>query len=175
MRESQLHQAFSKWLDSHGIPYVHSRTDKKTSTRCGDPDYFIFWCSHVVAIEIKVGRNKLSPAQQERIAYLRRAGNKVAIAYSIEEAIEATKNVLCIENDLSSGTEKPDACDSPGSDPSQKPEQVSSGVRNGRGDPSALFIGNLGGADYVFRGDRKPGGQCEMVRRATASDVINLR
>lgn len=95
MKEAQLHQAFSAWLNKHELPYIHSRTDRRTSTALGDPDYLVAFMGHCLFLELKVGKNKLSPVQEKRIAYIRKSGNKVAICYTLEACIEAVLNILC--------------------------------------------------------------------------------
>lgn len=101
-----IHEPFIAWLRKLEIPYHRNRPDKRTTAVEGDPDFLVSWMQHCLYIECKVPGKKLSPKQEERIAYVRRAGNKVVIAYSLEECIEATKNVLCVgKTDLSGGVE----------------------------------------------------------------------
>lgn len=92
VKESQTHQAFSHWLDSEKIPYIHSRTDKRNHTTKGDPDYLVAQAGKCIFLELKVPGGKLSPGQVERIAYLRRAGNRVEVCYSLEACIESVKD-----------------------------------------------------------------------------------
>src|SRR5262245_25826294 len=91
-KESVIHQGFSHWLKSEGIPFLHNRTDKKSHMTKGDPDYCLTLAQRCCFIEIKVPGNKLSPDQEQRIAYLRSKGNKVVVVYSLEEAITAVQD-----------------------------------------------------------------------------------
>jgi hypothetical protein len=192
VKESQLHQAFSHWLDSRGVPYVHSRTDRRTTTAKGDPDYYIFWCSKVLSIEIKVGRNKLSAEQEKRIAYLRRSGNKVVVARSLEECIDACHNILCIKD-------CPRGFDADYAEEFAKMKETVAGVGydyhpnlDGPAEPIGLamdangnipapvngkdhFIGKLGVTDWLFEGSGAPGTVVKPLRRATAADILELR
>ncbi len=95
MTENEVHQKFSAWLNARWIPFIHSRTDRRTSTQRGDPDFLIAWMGHCLFIEVKVDKNKLSPIQESRIAYIRKSGNRVEVCHSVEECIEATKTILC--------------------------------------------------------------------------------
>ncbi len=94
MNERELHQRFSAWLNARWIPFLHSRTDRKTTTACGDPDYLLALNGRCLFIEIKVDKNKLSPAQEARIGYLRTAGNRVEVCHSLEECVTATETLL---------------------------------------------------------------------------------
>lgn len=94
LSERELHQRFSAWLNARWIPFLHSRTDRKTTTACGDPDYLLALHGRCLFIEIKVGANKLSPAQEARIDYLRKAGNRVEVCHSLEECYAAAES-LC--------------------------------------------------------------------------------
>jgi hypothetical protein len=165
VKESQLHQAFSHWLDSRGVPYVHSRTDRRTTTAKGDPDYYIFWCSKVLGIEIKVGRNKLSGEQEKRIAYLRRSGNKVVVAYSLEECIDACHNILCIKD-------CPRGFDADYTEEFAKMKEAVAAVPLNR---TPRFIGNIGPTPYVFEGSGTPGSEAKMLRAASAEDLRELK
>ena len=92
MKEALLHKEFSAWLNEQGIPFIHSRTDKRTTTALGDPDYFILYGGRVLGIEIKVGKNMLSKAQALRIMDLRTAGVHVVILRSLEACREEVYN-----------------------------------------------------------------------------------
>lgn len=173
MREVEVHQAFSHWLDSQGLPFVHSRTDRKHTNAVGDPDYFILNSGKVLAIEFKVGRNKLSRIQEKRIAYLRKAGIAVHILQCCEKAIECTRLWLgCVD---APSQEKPrtDAWDALvwplcGTCKAYHPE--------GQHSPN-LWISNWCGKDYVFRtvdGGPIYGKTNQKVRPATQYDLLNI-
>jgi hypothetical protein len=165
MREiADIHLPFIAWLDKLGIPYHRNRPDKRTTATAGDPDFLVTWMSHCVYIECKVPGNHASVAQQARVVYLRKAGNKVVIAYSLEMCIEACKDILCVGNTL--------PAESASSSGGEKQAEVDCVITPTP--PASLWIGKLGGVDYVFSGDSTPGGICEKVRRATPADIINI-
>ena len=89
LRESDLHKEFIAWLNARRIPFLHSRTDRRTTTALGDPDFFVLWEGRVLGIECKIDKNKLSDAQEKRIAYLKQAGVRVEVARTLQECIVA--------------------------------------------------------------------------------------
>lgn len=164
MKESQSHQAFAKWLDRNQIPFVHSRTDKRHTNAVGDCDFYCFLAGRVLGIEVKIGKNKLSKAQEERIAYLRRSGMVVHIARSVPECVGAVESWLGVENAAGEATEREKQPSMPDPQPITTPAVA-----------MPLFIGNILGTDYVFEGDSGAGGTAKVVRLATAADLMNLR
>ncbi|MBA3351648.1 MAG: hypothetical protein H0U23_04340 [Blastocatellia bacterium] len=85
--ERELHDQFSAWLRKNGYAWFHSRMDKPTSMTCGDPDFAVFRDTGVAFFEMKVGRNKLSRAQEKRVAELEAAGCPVFVVRTLEDAI----------------------------------------------------------------------------------------
>lgn len=168
MKEAQLHQALMAWLDKHRVPYRHDRTDKRTVTTVGEPDFLITYMSRCLYIECKVGKNKLSPEQEKRIAYLRGAGNKVVVAYSLEECIDACHNILCVK-DCPRGFD----ADFTANFAAMK-DAVAKVQPPANGNQPHLFIGAFGGRDYVFHGTGIPGSTTDMIRPATAQDLMEL-
>ncbi len=94
MSENEVHSEFSHWLNDRLIPFVHSRTDKRSRTKRGDPDFLIAWEGRCLFIEIKVDKNKLSDVQELRVKYLRNAGNPVLVCRSVEECQAACDSIL---------------------------------------------------------------------------------
>lgn len=90
-REKKMHAKFEDWLRLRQITWVDSRMDRPSTIQEGHPDYTILYDNRNLMVEFKVPGGKLSPAQEERIAALRRCGNKVVVCYSWEEGIMATK------------------------------------------------------------------------------------
>jgi hypothetical protein len=217
MKESQVHQAFAKWLDHERIPFVHSRTDKRHTNVVGDPDFFVMLAGRVLAIEFKVGANKLSEAQAKRIECLRKAGIDVKILRNVEHAVCAVETWLGVvngasgahkaekqvpdgtrgeiarplkvtEKDLSGGNTLKPRCGVGLEDAKARPSgtaerqslsspaaQSSVGIGDIlSGKTQKLFIGNIGGKDYVLKGDSSPGGSAAVCRTATAADLINI-
>ena len=89
MHESQIHAACARYLEMAGFPYGHDRTDKRTRTKIGEPDFRVYWKGRVLFVELKVIGGKLSPDQKKRHAQLEAAGCTVAVCYSVEEFITA--------------------------------------------------------------------------------------
>lgn len=70
---------------------------KAEGLRPGIPDLFLPAARqhyHGLYIEMKFGDNTTSPDQDEVIEYLRRAGYKVEVCYSADEAIQALEDYL---------------------------------------------------------------------------------
>ena len=160
MSESQIHRAFSKWLDGEKLLYIHSRTDRKTSQTLGDPDFIVWHCGRAIGVEIKVVGNKLSVAQVERIADLRANGNEVHVCYSLEAAIEAVR-AWC-------GIVTPDQSNA-ATEPLATPKEASvPPLKDQLGNP--FFILPVLGVDWLCSGQWWPGGVFSMVRVATDQD-----
>lgn len=173
-----IHEPFIAWLNKAGIPFHRNRPDKKTTATQGDPDFLVTWMSHCVYIECKVpGRKGLSKAQEKRIAYIRAAGNKVVIAYSLEMCIEACKDILCVK-DLSGGVEGHAARSvaMPGAVGGENPGRLGVGTENSppsenQASPAQTFIVEITGVNWVCSGDRTSGGEIKRLRRATIADA----
>jgi hypothetical protein len=161
MKESQIHQALSKWLDSEKLLYIHSRTDRKTSQTLGDPDFIVWHCGRAIGVEIKVVGNKLSVAQVERIADLRANGNEVHVCYSLEAAIEAVR-AWC-------GIVTPDQSNA-ATESLATPEVASvHPLKDQLGQP--FFILSVLGRDWLCSGQFWAGGEFCKVREATCQDL----
>ncbi len=106
MHETEIHKSFMHWMDAVRLPYRHDRTDKRTRTTPGEPDFLLAWYGKCLYIEVKVIGNTLSPEQNDRHKYLRAAGNRVVIAFSDAECIhfaeefmnEAVKEAVIVRN-----------------------------------------------------------------------------
>jgi hypothetical protein len=94
MKETEIHQAFAAWLGRHGYGYLHARTDKRTTSKKGDPDFLVARDGRCIFIEIKVPGGKRSPAQLKRAKELEEAGNVVEVAYSLQECIFAVYTLM---------------------------------------------------------------------------------
>lgn len=95
---ADIHKPFSAWLRKLEVPHVYHRPDTRSGIKTGWPDYTILWMGHVLCIECKWGKGKLSLDQEACVAFIRKSGNKVAVCYSLEQCIEAVKNILCEGN-----------------------------------------------------------------------------
>lgn len=200
MKEKQIHEAFSAYLMKERLCFIHHRMDKKSGIQAGWPDFTICHVGKCLLVEVKTGKGKLSPIQENMCEVLQRRGNCVEIVRNVEQAVWAVQTWLGVEN---AGIQPPereneasckhpewDRCTGPEGDPrvgklicidcgTPKNEvdgpSVSEGESSkGSGVSSDLWISTFAGHQWIFRGDSRPGGLCEMVRRPTASDLANL-
>jgi hypothetical protein len=147
MRESQIHDCFSRWLDANRLPYLHTRTDRKHTGVVGDPDYFVMAAGRVLAIEIKVGKNQLSPAQEKRVAYLRASGTPVEVVRNLTDAVAVTQRWATAHH-------------------------VDAPVQSQESDPRNFCLGKWHGMDYVFAKDLD--GHWSLIRKASPHDIANF-
>lgn len=86
-QERILHKDIKQLLDIRNMVYVNSRTDKRTTTAKGVPDFIIFQRDKPeLCIEVKVSKNNLSDAQELwRSNYYYATGRPVPIVRSLEE------------------------------------------------------------------------------------------
>lgn len=158
MTESQIQDAFARWLDARKIPYHRHRMDKRTSGKVGDPDFIICWMGHVLYVEVKTPTGELSLKQEERIDHIRASGNRVEICRSVEECIEAVKGILCSNppiNTHTPDTQRPPIVDDPG-------------------EKDGMFVGSLHGTPWVFQSIDENRSNVKAVRKATNTDILNL-
>lgn len=93
-KESQVHKEISQWLNLHDIFFFHSRTDRRATTTNGTPDYAFLWpfglekIVHGVAIEVKVGGNKLSDEQEKVMWKMRDNGWVYYVATSLQDMLQ---------------------------------------------------------------------------------------
>ncbi len=101
MSEIQLHAAIKNLLDSLGVCYIYSRSDKRATNTPGTPD-FIFAVSthgslHVWAVcwEIKLPKKKLRPDQEKMRERMTTPPNawRYSVITSLDEAIMELKSM----------------------------------------------------------------------------------
>lgn len=85
--ERDFHQAFEKWLKGEGLLFVTSRMDRATTQQVGEPDYLVIELGHVLPLELKMEKGKLSTAQVFRHAEYAKASTLVHVARSLTAAI----------------------------------------------------------------------------------------
>ncbi|PWT76100.1 MAG: hypothetical protein C5B60_04475 [Chloroflexi bacterium] len=100
--ETQLHIAVAEFLDWILLPpamyttfpagwgqlgFKTSKQLKRSGLKPGMPDILVLYESRCIFIELKAGKNKLSPVQREMHSKLRDAGFHIYIAKSIEDVI----------------------------------------------------------------------------------------
>lgn len=84
--ESDFHAAFSKWLRSIGLLFVHSRMDRAATQQNGEPDYIIIRNRQCLGLELKQEKGRLSAAQVARHAEWAAAGTPVLITRTLDDA-----------------------------------------------------------------------------------------
>jgi VRR-NUC domain-containing protein len=80
-----------EYLDLKGIPYWHSATHRKTTTKKGTPDFCIVYSGHALIIECKGPRGCLSESQEKFIAQLENARTQTHITRSSAESLTLIK------------------------------------------------------------------------------------
>ena len=109
LRETEIHAQFAHWLKKHGYAFLHQRTDRKTTTQIGDPDFCVARDGRVLFIEVKVPGGKMSEAQLARRKELMDAGNIAELAYSLQDCIFSVETLLGKEQQKRAGGH-PGAC-----------------------------------------------------------------
>ncbi len=89
--ERQDQREFSQWLNSKGIYYLWSRTDKAITIQVGHPDFTIFHRGLTLFVEFKLIGKKLSPDQRRVNEMLVREHFDYFLVYNFKEAMNATK------------------------------------------------------------------------------------
>lgn len=187
-----IHEPFIAYLKKNAIPYHRNRPDRKTTGIVGDPDFLCVLAGRGIYVECKVPGKKLSTDQVERIAYLRAAGNRVEVAYSLQECVTAVRSHFGVEKaaseppehqkqasetDLSGGAENTGLAPSnPSTDAARTTVALTSKPGSEISDSPAqnLWIADLGNRACVFSGDPSPGGLAQIERWATPEDIRNL-
>lgn len=86
--EKELHRQIEQFLRMKGVrAIVHSRMDRKTSQAKGVPDFLFCVSGHPMAVECKVGDNKLTPEQMRWIEDMHADGWETALVTSLEQFI----------------------------------------------------------------------------------------
>ena len=88
-REGDLHDYIIGYCKARGWYYVHSRTDRRTTTAIGVPDFIIAtYGGKVLWVEVKIKGNKPSIAQRAVGIMLRHLGQDYALIYSIDSFLD---------------------------------------------------------------------------------------
>lgn len=167
MREIQdIHLPLIAWLNKEGIPFHRNRPDKKTTAVKGDPDFLLTLAGRCLYIECKIPGGKPTAIQEERIAYLRKAGNSVRIVYSFGEAVLAIQAWLGI---IPADTAPLGDEHQPHKNEVLRPVEHAGTTVDGS---SPFRIGNWQGKEFVFAQDLDGG--WNMIRQATPTDLLNF-
>lgn len=94
--EKAMHEQFLAWLRVHDppLPYVHSRTDRKSTIQVGWPDVTVFYGGRAIGVEFKLPGQKLTADQEKVHAELRAVNVPVKTCFTVIEAIEFAKECL---------------------------------------------------------------------------------
>lgn len=84
-REKDLQIGMCNLLNLRGIWYQRQRMDRKSTGTSGCPDFLFSINGKAIAVEAKVGKNDLSPDQEDAIHHMKKNGWKVYVVKSIEE------------------------------------------------------------------------------------------
>src|SRR6188472_3803971 len=101
MSEIQIHSAIKNLLDSIGICYIYSRSDKRATNTPGTPDFIFavlakqFASDAAVCWEIKLPKKKLRPDQEKMRQRMTTAPNawRYSVITSLDEAIAELKAI----------------------------------------------------------------------------------
>jgi hypothetical protein len=93
-RELDMHKDFEAWLRLNEIPFVHSRTDKKSTTAVGTPDFVILLEGRGFAIELKGPGGRLTAEQEKTLFHWTQKGVPCLVATTLTGAIDFTKSQL---------------------------------------------------------------------------------
>lgn len=88
---TDIHQPFMRWLDSRGVLYRRSRSDRETSEHPGEPDFLLLRAGHVLPIEMKTTKGLLSFRQKERHQQYLGAGCRVIVCRDLATACAVTE------------------------------------------------------------------------------------
>ena len=94
--ERELHDTFANWCNLNGVPFVHSRTDRKSTIAEGWPDFTLLYMDKGCAVEFKRNDGVLSASQLATLDQLKFAGVPCLVTTSAMEAIEWTRERLGI-------------------------------------------------------------------------------
>lgn len=92
--ELKIHAHFEDWCRLNGIPYVHSRTDRKSTIAPGHPDFTLLHSCRGCCIEFKAKNGKLSQEQAAKIEALKQARVPCLVTSDLGLAIKFARKHL---------------------------------------------------------------------------------
>lgn len=83
-RETDLHKRIIWWCDSQFpfVPYIHARTDKRSTIAVGCPDFCVLYKSQCLLIECKSRTGKMSI---EQLAWMRRVNEQGFAVHTVRD------------------------------------------------------------------------------------------
>lgn len=95
--EREIHETIEQDLNRRGVPYVHSRMDKKPTIREGWPDFTLSILGRPIAIECKLPGQDLSAVQREVMLEMVSHGWNYHVARSQAGALDLIKRYSALE------------------------------------------------------------------------------
>lgn len=94
-READIQDEIEGWLKNncHRAWYDRKRMDKPTTSRVGVPDFVGVIDGKAFGLEVKRPGAKATTEQLGELAWMRKAGAKTAVVYSLDEAIHFFKTI----------------------------------------------------------------------------------
>lgn len=83
--ERELHKLISQELNRRQIPFIHSRTDKKTTQQKGIPDFVFVINGQPFAVECKTAVGALTKEQESILTDMKKSGWTVSVCRSFVE------------------------------------------------------------------------------------------
>jgi len=93
---SELHEPIIRWCQAQVpfVPFIHARTDRKSTIAEGAPDFAIFYQGHALLIECKTKTGKMSPEQLGWALAAERQHFRVLVVRSMSEFLEAVNQII---------------------------------------------------------------------------------
>ena len=97
--EKQIQGQIEGLLRRNNVWFVRQRMDKKTSQRCGVPDFLLCVRGRFVAWEVKCGLGKTRPEQDKELEMIRLSGGRALVIRSYDEAKLALYEMIILVKD----------------------------------------------------------------------------
>jgi hypothetical protein len=88
-QEKALQRLCAQWLTLHDIYFEADRMDRRTSGKCGRPDFRICHQGHWLSCECKVAGQPLTQAQEREADRLRNSGGVFVVVRELGDLTEA--------------------------------------------------------------------------------------
>lgn len=92
--EREMHDQFAAWLRINGIPFIHARTDLRSTIQKGWPDFTVIWQGSAMCVEFKMPNGIISEDQRATMIGLQDTGTGVFIFTNSQEAISLVKSLF---------------------------------------------------------------------------------
>ena len=93
--ELEMHRQLEAYCGHADIAIVHSRTDKKSTTKKGTPDFVLLWNGRGCAIELKGPHGKLTDEQRSTLqAWMEKSKVPCLVSSNLAQAIDWARKQL---------------------------------------------------------------------------------